>query len=212
MVAGHGIVHSERTPPDALRAGQHLDGLQAWVALPLTHEDTTPSFEHHDRDALPTLDRDGATLTMVTGHGFGLVSPVTTFSPTLYADLRLPAGATFVFPAEHEERAVYLAAGRIACGDGEGHAFEDGELVVLKAGMDVALSTDRDTRLMLLGGAPLDGPRLMEWNFVASSPERMDAARAAWRRDHDHPHGQRPPERDRRFGLVPGDDLDYIPY
>lgn len=212
MVAGHGIVHSERTPEDALREGQRLDGLQAWVALPLTHEDLAPSFEHHDRDALPSLTRGGATLTMVTGHGFGLTSPVTTFSPTLYADLRLAAGASFTFTPEHEERAVYLAHGRIACGGGDGHAFEDGELIVLKPGVSVALSTDRDTRLMLLGGAPLDGPRLMEWNFVASTAERMDAARASWRRDHDHEHGTEPAVRERRFPLIPGDDRDYIPY
>lgn len=212
MVAGHGIVHSERTPEDALRDGQHLDGLQAWLALPLSHEDTAPSFEHHDRDALPTRTGAGTTLTMVTGHGFGLTSPVTTFGPTLYADLRLAAGATFTFSAEHEERAVYLAHGRLICGDGEGHAFEDGELVVLKPGVEVALHSDRNTRLMLLGGAPLDAPRFMEWNFVASSEERLARARSDWRRDHDHPHGERPPRRDRRFGLVPGDDLDYIPY
>lgn len=209
MVAGHGIVHSERTPEAALREGQRLDGLQAWLALPLTHEDTAPAFEHHDRDALPSLTRDGATLTLVTGHGFGLSSPVTTFSPTLYAELRLAAGATFVFTAEHAERAVYVAEGRLGC---DGHAFEDGELVILKPGLEVGLHTDLDTRLMLLGGAPLDGPRLMEWNFVTSTPERMDLARAAWRADHDHPHGTPPPERSRRFGLIPGDDLDYIPY
>lgn len=211
MVAGHGIVHSERTPEAALRDGQRLDGLQAWLALPLSHEDTSPSFEHHDRDALPTRTESGSTLTLVTGHGFGLTSPVTTFSPTLYADLQLAAGASFTFTAEHVERAVYLAHGRLGCGD-EGHAFEDGELVVLKPGVDVTLHTDVDTRLMLLGGAPLDAPRLMEWNFVTSSADRMDAARAAWRQDHDHPHGTRPEPRERRFPLVPGDDLDYIPY
>lgn len=209
MVAGHGIVHSERTSAATLQRGQRLDGLQAWVALPLTHEDTTPSFEHHDEGALPTQRGEGYLLTMVTGHGFGLRAPVTTYSPTLYADLRLGAGATFTFTTEHEERAVYLADGALGCA---GHTFSDGELVILKPGMEVELHATVESRLMLLGGAPLDGPRFMEWNFVASSQARIEAAREAWRADHDHTHGTTAPARERRFPLVPGDNNDYIPY
>ncbi len=209
MVAGRGIVHSERTTEATRQSGQHLDGLQAWLALPLSHEHIDPSFEHYDADALPTLAGPGFALTMVTGSGFGLTSPVTTHSPTLYADLRLDAGATFTFVAEHHERAVYLASGSIGC---DVHTFSDGELIVLRPGHEVALHAPTETRLMLLGGAPLDARRLMEWNFVASSQALLDIARADWRRDHDHDHGTKPPDRMRRFPTVPGDDQEYIPY
>lgn len=209
MIAGRGVVHSERVTPEVAARGQRLDGLQAWLALPKSHEDMAPAFEHVAATDLPQAVLGDATVTLVTGHGFGLVSPVTVLSPTLYAEVRLAAGGSFVVPAEHEERALYLVSGEIGCG---ALSFAEGELIVLAPGRDVVVHARAGSRFMVLGGAPLDGPRLMEWNFVASSQERLDAARADWRKDHDHPHGSAPEARPRRFPLIPGDDREYIPY
>ncbi len=179
MTAGRGIVHSERTPAEIRERGQTLHGIQTWVALPLEHETTEPAFEHHPAATLPKLARDGVVLTVIAGDAFGLVSPVNTFSRTLYAAAEFAAGATLRFDADHEERAVYLVAGDLTI---DGTPLEAERMAVLAPGAAVSLASRGGARLMLLGGAKLAGERFIEWNFVASSREAIERAKAAWTR------------------------------
>jgi redox-sensitive bicupin YhaK (pirin superfamily) len=194
MVAGRGIAHSERSAPERRKAEQHLHGIQAWVALPQSHEEDAPAFYHHASASLPQQSRAGVELRLIAGTGFGLRSPVAVASPTLYADLQLAAAAEQTFPAEHAERAFYVAIGELECA---GQLFREGDLVVLKPGASVSLRARTAARVMLLGGAPLDGERHVFWNFVSSSNERIERAKADWR--------------ERRFPLVPGDEIEFTP-
>jgi redox-sensitive bicupin YhaK (pirin superfamily) len=193
MVAGRGIVHSERTP-DEVRdaAGQtRTHGIQTWVALPREHEDTEPSFEHHAAASMPRLQADGVTLTVIAGTSFGRTSPVAVLSPTLYAHVLFDAAdAGIELPDEHEQRGVYVVEGAV---DIAGQRFETGQFVVLTstAGTVALRSLVTGTRVMLAGGARLDGPRYIDWNFVATSVERIEGAKQRWR--------------ERRFATVPGD-------
>ena len=193
MVAGRGIAHSERTGAELRRRGFALNGIQSWVALPRAHEETAPSFRHHPKASLPAREADGVALRLIAGTLAGLRSPVDVFSPTVYADLAMQSGAEFALPPEHAERAAYVAAGEIAVG---GVAVEDepvaaGTLAVFAAGGTIALRAREASRVMILGGAPMDGERLIWWNFVASSAERIERAKADWKED--------------RFAPVPGD-------
>lgn len=178
MTAGRGIVHSERTP-ERLRGVDHgFHGLQTWVALPREHEETAPAFAHHPKDSLPVIEGDGVRLTIVAGHGFGARSPVQVLSETLYVSMDLKAGAELVIPAEHAERALFPVAGEWLLDD---VPLENGKLVVLDPDSLPLLFARTDARAMLLGGAPLDGPRFVWWNFVSSSRERIERAKQAWR-------------------------------
>jgi redox-sensitive bicupin YhaK (pirin superfamily) len=191
MVAGRGIVHSERTPPEARDAGgrTRAHGIQTWVALPRADEEAEPSFAHHPGASLPRIDAPGKQLTVIAGTAYGRRSPVQVCSPTLYVDAQLAAGATLEIEAEHAERAFYVAQGAVVAG---GREFGVGQFVVIDAASGaVSLRAGTDARLMLAGGAPLDGPRYVDWNFVSSSRERIEAARQQWR--------------ERRFAPVPGD-------
>jgi redox-sensitive bicupin YhaK (pirin superfamily) len=199
MVAGRGIVHSERTATERRRSPVRLHGMQTWLALPAEREDDAPAFEHHPAATLPTVSGDGTRLTVIAGEIDGLRSPVGVYSPTLYAALELAAGGRYMLAAGHVERAVYVAAGEALIG---AQRVARGTLAVLAPGVPVALSSDAPATLMLLGGAPL-GPRFVWWNLVSSSREKIDAARAEWAR-HGDP-GQR-----QRFGSVPG-ELEFIP-
>lgn len=193
MTAGRGIVHSERTP-ERLRGVDHgFHGLQTWVALPREHEEAAPSFAHHPKDSLPVIDGDGVRLTIVAGHAFGQRSPVAVLSETLYVSLDLKAGAELVIPAEHAERAIFPVAGEWLLDD---LPLENGKLVVLDPDSLPLLFAKTDARAMLLGGAPLDGPRFVWWNFVSSSRERIERAKAEWR--------------DQAMGRVPG-ETEFIP-
>jgi redox-sensitive bicupin YhaK (pirin superfamily) len=194
MVAGRGIVHSERSAPEVRARGQRLHGIQAWVALPKDDEECEPAFFHHAASALPEIDRPGVRLRVIAGSAFGERSPVAVASKTLYVDAALSAGSRLAIPTEHEERAVYVASGSLRCND---EVCSEGTLVVLREGSDVCVEADVDTRAMLLGGAPLDGPRFIEWNFVASRKERIEEAKDAWRK--------------RKFPSVPGDEDEFIP-
>lgn len=188
MTAGRGIVHSERTP-ERLRGVPHaFHGLQTWVALPREHQEAAPDFAHHPAASLPQLQRDGATLRIVAGHGFGARSPVAVLSPTLYVAIDLAAGAELVLPDEHEERALYLVDGDAEL---EGQPLPVNTLAVLDAGSTPRLRAGTTSRLMLLGGTPLDGPRFIWWNFVSSSRERIEQAKADWQAQ--------------RFATVPGE-------
>ncbi|GAB2176827.1 pirin family protein [Dongia sp. agr-C8] len=193
MTAGSGIAHSERTPQDARTRGGPVFGIQSWVALPKAHEEADPAFFHHPAATLPLIEGEGKTVRIIAGAAFGQKAPVATFSSTLYCDVVLAAGAKVEVPIEHEERAIQPVAGRISVG---GHTVESGSMLVLRAGMPVTIEALEDSRLILLGGERLDGPRQMWWNFVSSSPERIEQAKADWKAG--------------RFGLVPG-ETEFIP-
>ncbi|KWE59089.1 pirin [Burkholderia ubonensis] len=179
MTAGRGIVHSERTP-DALRERGHtVHGIQTWVALPLAHETDAPSFEHHEAAALPKLNDDGVSLTVIAGDAFGLRSPVTTFSRTLYVAAEFADGGRLVLDASHEERAIYLVDGDLAI---DGTPLEPAQMAVLALGATVTLTSGAGARAMLLGGDRLEGERFIDWNFVASSRDAIERAKQAWTR------------------------------
>jgi redox-sensitive bicupin YhaK (pirin superfamily) len=193
MTAGRGIVHSERTPPEFRTGGGRLFGIQTWVGLPKDREEVEPAFAHHAEDVLPVIDGDGKRVRVIAGALYGASSPVAVFSETLYADAALAEGARLELPVEYEERAVYIAEGRIAIG---AETFEAGPLLVFRRGDRVTLTADGAARLLLLGGEPLDGPRHLWWNFVSSSTERIEQAKADWREG--------------RFPKVPG-ETEFIP-
>jgi len=193
MTAGRGIVHSERTGDAERAAGHAMHGLQTWIALPRADEEAPPAFVHTPAVALPAFDRDGVRGVVAAGHAFGLVAPVPTFAPTLYVALTLPAGATFEVPDEHVERAVYAVEGDVAVDDTPVPAQH---MLSLAPGRARRLSTERPARVMLVGGAPLDGERFLWWNFVSSSKARIEAAKEDWRA--------------MRFGRVPG-ETEFIP-
>jgi hypothetical protein len=194
MTSGRGIVHSERTPADARGRGGRAHGLQSWVALPLADEETEPSFHHHASSSVPVKEQPGVLLRVIAGTAYGMVSPVRVFSPTLYVHVRLDPGAEWVVDDGHAERAVYAVEGEVEVG---GALRSPGELVVLRPGASATLRARTAASVMLLGGAPLDGPRHVWWNFVSSSRERIERAKAEWR--------------ERRFAPVPKDDVEFIP-
>jgi len=176
MVAGRGIVHSERTPA-AQRAGAFMHGLQAWIALPRAFEDAAPAFVHIDAADMPVLEDSGLRLALIAGAGWGQRSPVPTFSDTLYADVTLAAGAALPLPKGHEERALYLVDGELEI---DGHRHAPGRLLVLRPGADLTVRAAQPARFFVLGGEAMDGPRHIWWNFVASSRERIEHAKQRW--------------------------------
>lgn len=191
MTAGRGITHSERF--DGLRAGGGaMAGLQAWVALPQAHEDDAPAFEHYGAGALVDIERPGARIRLIAGRAWGGQSPVRTASPLVYAHLELAPGAQLAIEADSAERALYVVDGAAQIGASRVPART---LAVLPTGA-VALRAHAATRAMLLGGEPL-GPRYVWWNFVASSRERLIAARDDWAAG--------------RFALPPDDAAEHIP-
>jgi len=193
MTAGRGIVHSERTAPERRASGGRLYGLQSWVALPQRHEETAPAFAHHAADALPVIDGEGKTVRLIAGALYGARSPVATLSELFYADAALAPGARLEVPVASEERAVYVLEGDAAIA---GETYNSGQLVVLRPGAEATVSAAGACRVMLLGGAGMDGERHIWWNFVSSSPERIEQAKADWRAD--------------RFPAVPG-EIERIP-
>ncbi|HSD44375.1 MAG TPA: pirin family protein [Burkholderiales bacterium] len=184
MTAGRGIVHSERTPPRLRAAGARVHGIQTWVALPRADEEAAPSFAHHPSRALPVVELPGATVRVIAGSALGARSPVRVFSGTLYAAADLAAGASLVVPPEHEERAVYLVAGSASVA---GVALDPGQMAVLAPGGAAEIRAGASSTLMLVGGARMDGPRFIWWNFVSSSRERIERAKADWREDRFPP-------------------------
>jgi redox-sensitive bicupin YhaK (pirin superfamily) len=178
MTAGSGIAHSERTPPQLRESGGRLSGIQAWVALPKRHEETEPAFAHHPAASLPVSEGEGVTLRLIAGTGFGMRAPVEVFSDMFYADAALRPAARLTLVAEHEERAIYVAMGRI---DIAGQAFDAGQLLVFRPGDAIDLRADGPARILLLGGEPMDGPRHLWWNFVSSSRDRIEQAKSDWK-------------------------------
>jgi len=196
MTAGKGIVHSERERPERMTAPRTMFGIQSWVALPKTHEETAPDFSHHPSSALPELEDGGAHVKLIAGSLFGETSPAETASEMFYGDATLAAGATMPLDAGHEERAVYTVGGELII---NGQVFHPGQLLVFKPGDTVTLQAPDHSpaRFMLLGGAAMDGKRYVWWNFVSSSRERIEQAKEDWRRA--------------RFDIVPGDEEEFIP-
>ncbi len=199
MVAGRGIVHSERTARDRRKAGEPIYGIQTWVALPEKDEDCAPSFEHVTKDALPVIEGEGKTVKLILGRLYGARAPVRTFSDMFYADARVAAGRRLALPADHEDRGVYVLEGEIEVG---GDTFGPGQLLVFRPGDEIALKAVTPARLMLLGGDTMEGPRFVWWNLVSSSKEKIREAREDWA------SGQWGKG---RFTLPPGDDGEHIP-
>jgi redox-sensitive bicupin YhaK (pirin superfamily) len=194
MSAGRGIAHSERTAPD-VRAGAHpLFGLQAWVALPADKEESEPTFAHYGKAELPTIEGEGKNVRIIAGALYGQRSPAAVLSDLFYADVQLGAGATLPLDPEYEERGLYISEGEIEIA---GDRFESGRLLVFKPGDRITIKANRPSRFMLLGGASLDGPRHMWWNFVSSRKDRIEQAKEDWKAG--------------KFGTVPGDDKEFIP-
>ena len=176
MIAGRGITHSERFEK-ARAEGGDLHGIQAWVALPREHEEVAPSFAHYGSQSLPVNEYDGVRTRLLAGSAFGLESDVTTHSPLFYAHWELASGAGAALPPEYSERALYVAAGEIEV---RGTRYAAGKMLVFDAGEDSSLRATRPSTLMALGGEPV-GERFIEWNFVSSSRERIEQAKADWR-------------------------------
>ena len=195
MTAGRGIVHSERADPAFRASGGAMHGVQIWLALPEADEDAEPSFEHHPRTTLPEIaPAPGVRGRVLFGAAFGAASPIRHPSAPLLVDLELAAGATVELPADAPERAVFVIEGEAAIGR---DALGADRLAVLRGGAPAVLSATAATRALVLGGAPL-GPRFIEWNFVASSRDRIDRARDAWKA--------------RQFPVIPTDAEEFIPW
>ncbi len=184
MTAGHGIVHSERSPEHVRPAGARLHGIQTWVALPQEQEGAEPSFFHHPAATLPRIERPGVRMVVIAGDAFGLTSPVKVFSRTLYVAIELDAGASVEIPADHAERGIYPVDGAVAL-DGEPLPAE--HMVVLTPGQPATLTATAPSRVMLLGGDPTDGHRFIHWDLAASSKVAIEAAAQRWEEDQ-FPH------------------------
>jgi redox-sensitive bicupin YhaK (pirin superfamily) len=193
MTAGRGITHSERTAPDHRQGGEPLHGLQCWVALPARLEETDPVFSHYDEGRLPLVAGEGKSARVVAGRAFGAASPVKTLHETFFVDVSLEAGASVPLDAGYEERAIYVVEGEIGIA---GDRFGEGRLLVFKPGDRITVRASKPSRIVMLGGAPMDGPRYIWWNFVSSRKERIEQAKADWKAG--------------RFDGVPGDS-EFIP-
>jgi redox-sensitive bicupin YhaK (pirin superfamily) len=194
MTAGRGIVHSERSPALPRKTGARVHGLQLWVALPKTAEEVEPTFHHHAAGDIPAVEWKAARLRVVAGSAYGATSPVKVLSPLFYVEAQLDRGAELGVPDGFTGRAAYVVEGSIAC---DGHVHRTSTMLVFRAGAAASLTALEPTRVMLLGGASLDGERYIEWNFVSSSKERIERAKDDWRSG--------------RFPRVPGDEVEFIP-
>ncbi len=195
MTAGKGIVHSERTAPEwKAEPGRKMFGIQSWVALPQAAEEVKPDFFHHRAETLPVIEAEGKRVRLIAGSLFGETSPVRTFSEMFYADVELALGVKIPLQASHEERAIYVAQGAV---DIYGDTFGSGRLLVFRPGDEITVTAAQPSRLLFLGGEPMDGPRHIWWNFVSSSREKIEQAKEDWAQ--------------KRFDIVPGDGQEFIP-
>ena len=176
MTAGRGIVHSERTDDDRRRAGQHMHGIQSWVALPDDAAETEPSFHHHPKDTLPMIRRDGVSMRLIAGAAYGETSPVKTYSPIFYLGVEASDGATIPLTDEYDERAIYIVDGALTI---DGKPFARGKMVVFSPDANPIITAAGDTKAMLLGGAAL-GKRKIWWNLVATDSARIEKAKSDW--------------------------------
>jgi len=193
MSAGRGIVHSERTPDDLRSVGHRLHGLQLWVGLPQTLEESDPVFTHTPAQELEVFSNQNAEVRLLVGEAFGRRSRVNAASPTVFIALRLRAQTPFVLPALAAELAVYPLDGSLSL---DGAALAVRTLGVVEGGQGCRLEAPDDCTVMVMGGAPLEGPRFLSWNFVSSTKSRLQRAADDWRAQ--------------RFGTVPG-ETEFIP-
>ena len=194
MTAGRGIVHSERTGMEARATGPKLYGIQAWLALPKTHEEVAPEFKHHGAGELPRIVEGGKRISLIMGSAYGQTSPVKFPWDALYAEAVLSPGAILPLDPDYDERAIYIVSGKI---DIAGDEFGAGQLLVFKPGDRISILAIDQARVMIVGGEPMDGPRNIWWNFVSSSKERIEQAKHEWKTG--------------RFDTVPGDESEFIP-
>lgn len=192
MVAGKGIVHSERERPEINGMPHRLHGLQLWMALPEEFEEIDPAFYHYPSRDIPAATVDGVSLRVLIGDAYGLVSPVKTYSDTLYVEADLQAGQRLEL-ANAEERAVYVAKGQLKLKD---KVINQYDMVVLSEAEGVVIEATENSRIALIGGKNL-GPRFIEWNFISSRKERIEQAKQQWLA------GQ--------FPKVPEDEVEFIP-
>ena len=193
MTAGGGIVHSERGDPAKRKSARPMFGIQSWVALPKPQEDAAPTFSHHAAATLPRIRLPGADLRLIAGEAFGEKSPAPTFSRMFYLAVEMEPGAALTLPAEHEERGVYLVQGDVEV---DGIRLAEKHLGFVSSKESIRIQAKTASRLMLLGGEKMDGPRFIWWNYVASSKERIEAAKQRWR--------------EQRFAPIPG-ETEFIP-
>jgi len=193
MTAGRGIAHSERTPAAARAGAEGMYGIQSWIALPIEHEETAPSFQHFPADTLPVVEDGSVRARVVAGRAFGQASPVGMLSEWFYAEVELGEGASAPLDPDHEERAIYVVEGEV---DIAGDLFEGPRLLVFRPGDRITVRATRPSRLMFLGGAAMEGPRHIWWNFVSSRKERIEQAKQDWKSG--------------RFQPVPG-ETEFIP-
>ena len=193
MTAGRGIVHSERSPQSARDGGERLFGIQSWVALPETHEEISPSFQHFDSATLPFVEDNGVKARIIAGSMFGKTSPVNTISPWLYAEWQMAPGANAPLDPDQDERAIYVAQGEVEIA---GEAFDAPRLLIFRPGDRITVRTTHGARLMIFGGDALEGPRYIWWNLVSSRRERIEQSKEDWKSG--------------RFKPVPG-ETEFIP-
>ena len=177
MTAGRGIVHSERTPDQARVTEATLHGIQTWVALPQADEETSPCFRHHPAADLPKWQASGVSFTLIAGEAYGRTSPVQTFSPMIYLDVQLEAGAAFTLPAHYSEQAIYSVSEGLSI---EGTPLAQHRLAVLAEGVAPTISADSKARCIIIGGEPV-GDRYKWWNFVSSDLDRIEQAKQDWK-------------------------------
>jgi redox-sensitive bicupin YhaK (pirin superfamily) len=194
MTAGRGIVHSERTPPDPRRNGQTLHGVQIWVALPQADAEVPPEFHHHQREALPRLRWPGVEAVLIAGNAYGEQSPVKVFGPMFLLEVKLATGAELAWPAGHAERGVFVVDGAVGWGN---LSIGPAQMGVQAGSSAPSLKAAQASRVILFGGAPMDGERHLWWNFVASSSKRIEQAKADWQAQ--------------AMGKVAGDEDEFIP-
>ena len=175
MTAGRGITHSERFER-ARAQGDHLHGIQAWVALPTELEEIAPTFSHHSGSDLPQWNDVGVVGQLIAGSAYGLTASAETHSPLFYAHLDMTPGATAEIPGGHKERAIYIATGAVEM---DGTRYEAGRMLVLGAAASSVRAVEQSA-VMVLGGEPL-GERFLYWNFVSSSKERLAQAASDWK-------------------------------
>ncbi|MGY4397460.1 redox-sensitive bicupin YhaK (pirin superfamily) [Sphingomonas sp. UYAg733] len=194
MTAGHGIVHSERSPSAERAVGPELSGIQTWIALPEKNEEMDPAFEHVGKADLPVVESTGARARIIMGNLWGAAAPTTTYADTIYADIILDVGGSVPIDAGADERALYVALGEASL---DGMTLEPMTLYVLKPGVAATLRSASGGRVMLCGGEAFATPRHVWWNFVSSDRERINEAKRAWKAGE--------------FPKVPGDDKEWIP-
>lgn len=193
MVAGKGIVHSERQRDHIKARDNHLHGLQLWMALPESAEEIDPEFHHYASSDIPQLSINAVDVRVLIGSAYNVTSPVKTFTPTLYVEANIRAGETLAAPQTVEERALYVVSGRINV---DNSLIQENTMAILRPRHDTHLCAQSDAHIVIIGGAPMSH-RYIWWNFVSSKQQRIEQAKQDWLSGG--------------FGSIPGDDIEFIP-